>query len=195
MRRRADDGYTLVEVLVSIGVIGVVMAALGLFFLQTTAAGRKQSDAQTAAQLTMAAMERVSLLNGAALVQGRTQTAVQAQWWAPGVEAYLGAGKTELVWSDAPAAPGAAVLPTAPDPVFIAGSASKFSRSWYVGACWQPRRAGECVAVPVSHRPGLVPMYRVVIAVTWRSKDCAADLCSYATATLVGADQQDPTFQ
>lgn len=195
MSRRRDDGYTLVEMLVSIGVIGVVMAGLGLFFLQTTAAGRKQADAQTAAQLTMAAMEQVSLLDGAALVQGRAQADVQAQWRAPGVEAYLAAGETELVWSDAPPAAGAPVLPTAPEPVLIAGAASKFSRSWYVGVCWQPRRAGECVVAPASERPGRVPMYRVVIAVTWRSKDCAADLCSYTTATLVGADQQDPTFQ
>ncbi|GAA0807852.1 type II secretion system protein [Spirilliplanes yamanashiensis] len=194
MSARRDDGYTLVEVLVSIGVVGVVMAALGLFFLQTTTAGRRQADEQTAAQLTMAAMEQVSLLNGAALLQGRTQAAVQAQWRAPGVEAYLAAGETELVWSAEPAGPGAAALPTAPEPVLIAGSPSKFSRSWYVGACWQPRRAGECVVVPASQRPSRVPMYRVVIAVTWRSKDCASGLCSYTTATLVGAEQQDPTF-
>lgn len=197
MSGRDDDGFTLLETLVSIAVIGVVMAGLGLFVLQTEATSRRQADGQTAAQLTAAAMERVSQLAGAAVLHGRTEAAVRAQWQAPapGVGAYLDPAATEPVWED-PAAPAVSVaLPTEPQPVPVAGGPSKFSRSWYVGACWQPRFAGGCAVVPAADRAGRVSMYRVVVAITWPSKDCPDNLCSYVTATLVGADLDDPTFQ
>jgi hypothetical protein len=38
-------------------------------------------------------------------------------------------------------------------------------------------------------------MHRVVVAVTWTSGDCANRLCPYVAATLLGVDQEDPTFQ
>jgi prepilin-type N-terminal cleavage/methylation domain-containing protein len=192
--RRRDDGFTLVETVVALGLIGVVMAALVSFFVQSTAVRRKQADMQGAAQAAMAAMERVSLLTGRSVLQGRSDAAVAAQWAAPapGVGAYLDPAKTDRAWDES-GAPEAA-LPTVPQPVTVGGQPSRYRQSFYVGRCWQPLRAGECVVVPEADRAARIPMYRVVVAVTWNSKDCAASLCSYVTAVLIGANAADPTF-
>jgi prepilin-type N-terminal cleavage/methylation domain-containing protein len=196
-RRRGhdDDGFTLVETLVALGLIGVVMAALVLFFIQSTAANRKQADTQGAAQAAMTAMERVSLLTGRSVLQGRTDGAVAAQWAAPapGVGVYLDPAKTERA-ADESDPPGEVQLPTTPEPVLVGGQPSRYRQSFYVGRCWQPPRAGECVVVPEAQRAGRIPMYRVVVAVTWNSKACAQNRCSYVTAVLLGANVDDPTF-
>ena len=188
--RREDGGSTLIETVMSIAVIAMVMASVTTFFLQTTAVSRKQAQTQTAARLAVDAMEDVALLPGDALLAGRPESAVVTQWRAPGVDAYLHPAKTRLAWSSSAAT--AQTLPTAPLQVNDGGTGSIYERSWYVGECWQPRgRLRECTG---TFQQGHIQMYRVVVAVTWRSKDCAAQLCSYVTATLTAGDDEDPTF-
>lgn len=119
---------------------------------------------------------------------------MQAQWLAParGVARYL--ALSEPVWDSAD--PGDAPLPTTAQPVPLDGR--NLSRTFYVGACWQPRAtggAGSCTAAPIVQRSGLVAMYRVVVAITWAGKDCTGGRCSYVATTLVSRSGTDPTFQ
>jgi prepilin-type N-terminal cleavage/methylation domain-containing protein len=197
-RRGGDDcGFTLIELLVSIAIIGTVMASLTLFLVRTGSLSRQQTDTQAAAQIATSAMERVRLLTGSALLASRTRGGVQGQWRAPGVAPYLDPTKTQLTWDD-PANPGpvpAQALPTGPEPVTIGGSPTRFSQSFYVGLCWEPPDTGECTVLPAAQQATAIPMYRVVVAVTWSSTDCAAGQCSYVTAVLVGRDLDDPTFR
>lgn len=184
----------LLETLLALTIISVVMASVSMFFLQSTAITRKQADSQAAAQIAMAALERATLLPGSAVLTGRSQQDVVNQWRAPGVDTHL--QHTQLAWEDpgvAAAAPQA--LPTTVDPVLVGGGPSKFRRSWYVGLCWQPPRRGACVVVPPALQAGRIKMYRIIVAVTWSSKDCSGGLCSHVAATLTIHDQQDPTFQ
>src|SRR4051812_12535169 len=79
-RPRRDDGFTLIEVLVSIVMISMVTSGLTMFFIQSRASIQVQSQFQQAAQMASGVMERVSLLPGTSLVSGRPASCVSDQW-------------------------------------------------------------------------------------------------------------------
>ncbi len=193
-RPTGDAGFTLIESVVSLAIIGLVMAALSAFFIRGTSTNLRQGDMQAAVRVATDAMEQARLLQGAALVAGRSQAAVTTQWVAPGVAPYLDPTKTLMVWDDPPLQPSA-TLPTAPQRVSVGGIDTVFEQSWYVGKCWKQRNGDECEVVPVHARDGLVALYRVVVAITWRSNACSANLCSFVTAMLLTARTTDPQFE
>jgi prepilin-type N-terminal cleavage/methylation domain-containing protein len=191
-----DRGSTLLELVVTLSIVGVVMTSLTALYVHSTAVQRKQSDMQVAAQFAVAAMERVSLLPGSTLLVGRSQQAVVNQWRAVGVDAFVNQTTTQLAWQ-APgtsAPPGVEGLPTTAEAIKVNGTPTKYQRHWYVGLCWQPRTGGDCVVVPAAQQATRVPMYRVVVAITWRSKDCGGDTCQYVSAMLTERQLEDPTF-
>lgn len=191
---RDDAGFMLLETLLALTIISVVMASVSMFFLQSTAVTRKQADSQAAAQIAMAAVERATVLPGSAVLTGRSEQDVVNQWRAPGVDEHL--QRTQLAWESADVATAAPqALPTTVDPVLVGGEPSKFRRSWYVGVCWQPVNGGPCVVVTSALQAGRIKMYRIIVAVTWSSRDCSGGLCSHVATTLTIHDQEDPTFQ
>jgi prepilin-type N-terminal cleavage/methylation domain-containing protein len=191
-----DNGYTMLETLVSLAIITIMLTVLAGFYMQSTATNRRQADTQGATQYAVTAFERVSLLPGGALITGRTEHAVRSQERAPGVEAYLDPSKTRLVWqaADATDPPTALSLPTHPEPVTVDGVPSKFRQSWYVGDCWRPADGGDCVVATPQQQANRIRMYRIIVAVTWPSRDCAAGVCSYIAAMLTSTNSADPTF-
>jgi hypothetical protein len=121
---------------------------------------------------------------------------VQAQTRVPGVAAYLDPAMTQPAWQ----LPGAIdpatslSLPTSAEVVRIGGTTTKFRRSFYVGTCWRSVAGGDCVVVPLVQQTTSIPMFRVIVAITWPSTDCSGGTCSYVAAMLLGADTTDPTF-
>jgi prepilin-type N-terminal cleavage/methylation domain-containing protein len=192
--RPDEAGFTLVEVLVSVALVAATMAALAVFFGASTSAARHHGDLQRATQFAVAAVERVAQADGPAILAGRTQAAVTSQPQVPGVAGYLTGQQMVLVWADRNAPATTPLLPTTPQPVTVGGTATKFTRSWYVGKCWQPVGGGRCTVVPPGQRAASVPFYRVVVAVTWPDATCRTGPCSYVTSTLVVAETQDPLF-
>src|SRR4051794_56830 len=76
----SEEGFTLLETLVSLALITVVMTAMTPFFtgwLRTTGVTR---DRQVAMQLAGDAMERVRALGVTGLLEGRSRVAVLGQW-------------------------------------------------------------------------------------------------------------------
>jgi prepilin-type N-terminal cleavage/methylation domain-containing protein len=145
---RDEAGFTLVEVLVSVALVAATMAALAVFFGASTSAARHHGDLQRATQFAVAAVERVAQADGPAILAGRTQAAVTSQPQVPGVAGYLTGQQMVLVWADRNAPATTPLLPTTPQPVTVGGTATKFTRSWYVGKCWQPVGGGRCTVVP-----------------------------------------------
>ncbi len=188
-----DTGFSLIETLVAIGIIATVMASMAAFYVRGTSVSEQQRNAQAAVRFATTAMEQVHLLNATAVLSGRTQTAVNSQWVAPGVSAYLAATVTAPTWSTDPAIPGMS-LPTTPQQVTIAGANTIFQESWYVGGCWAQSTGATCSVVAAALRPTLIPMYRVIVAITWPDAHCAANLCSLVTVSLLPASTTDPTF-
>jgi type II secretory pathway pseudopilin PulG len=196
-----EQGFALLEVLVALGVTAVVMASLAMFFVQSTTSVRKQTQTQHAAQLAVTSMEDVSQLPGSSILLGRTQQAVLSQWdrRLPAVDSTYVANpaastEVELAWTDEAPARGMRVLPTTAEDITVNGAATMFQRHWYVGLCWQPRNGGNCTAVPVGQRPAMVPMYRVIIAIVWPSRDCPGATCQHVTAMLEERVTDDPMF-
>ena len=189
--RPRDAGFTLVETIVSIALIGIVMTALTTFFATVVGAVNLQGATQVAIHLADDGTEQVRALKGSAVATGRDENSVDAQWASPvvGVAPYL-ADMAEA-WDSGAAFPDGATapLPTTSTPVTINGVL--FGQNWYVGDCWQPLAGGDCDAVKVA---GEVPFFRVVVAVTWSDKHCPAAACSRITSTLVSSESAEPVF-
>ncbi|HEU5108352.1 MAG TPA: putative Ig domain-containing protein, partial [Micromonosporaceae bacterium] len=198
--RWPDGGFTLAEVLVAISLVGTMMAALTPFFVNVLASTDHQRTRQVAIQLTGDAIERARALKGSALLAGRGRAASEAQWDAAPdtVEPYL--DRLTLGW-DPLVATGAgadAPLPTEPLPVTIADK--RYEQHWYVGSCQQqggPTGSADRDCAPVDPadadpRPN-VPMYGLVVAVTWTHRACPAEQCVYVATTLF-SNASDPVF-
>ena len=186
VRQSPDDGFGLVEAIVSIMLISIVLAALTTFFVSSMRVIRVQGGRQTAVQLATEAVERVRALEPATLVSGRDQQSVDAQFASPvaGVDLH----DTQKV-HDAHAASGAgasATLPTTYRTVTLDGVAYK--QYWYLGKCWQPKGGGACTATS-----GYAALYRVIVAVTWTEAACTGG-CVYLTSTLISSKYPDPLF-
>ena len=198
-RRRtgpADEGFSLLETMVALGIVGTVMAGLAVFFLRSATVQHGQADMQVAAQLAAGSMDYVSQLPAQNLLLGRTQAAVQAEWQAPGVGTYLDPTRTAPAWQDPslPASTTVQGLPTAPETIRLTSDSTPYQRWSYVGSCWQAKTGGDCVVVPAAQRSLYVPMYRIVVAITWPSPDCAANQCQYVTSMLTETTLDDPTW-
>jgi prepilin-type N-terminal cleavage/methylation domain-containing protein len=212
VQRGADDaGFTLVETLVALTLIGMAMAALGPFFAASLIVTGEQSGRQVAVQLASDAMERVRSLKGTGLLEGRSRPAVLRQWAAAPAQvrdAYAGA--MLCAWDpklsgEAPAAcggsaaagaePGAqAAVPTEPVEVSVAGV--PYLQHWYVGECWQPvADDARCDTTAGVNGAGVadVRQFRVVVAVTWSHHACPQHACVYLTTTLA-SPADDPSF-
>jgi len=205
--RQRDAGFTLLETLVSLGLISTTMAALAPFLINWTVATDAQRDRQVAIQLAGEAVEQSRALRGAGLLTGRSRPAVQAQWaQAPAAVQDAYATTMLCAWdkslTDAPAeacdpnapaaggSPGAqAPLPTVPIESSVAGVT--YRQDWYVGQCWQSAAAGA--GCDMTDDSGDVLYMRVVVAVTWPHKACPGGLCVYHTTTLQ-SPTADPLF-
>src|SRR5438876_3540725 len=134
-RPPSDEGFTLVETLVSIAMIGIVMTAMVTFFAGTVAVSNQQRGKLAAVQLADNATEQVHSVRGSTIIAGRDKASSDAQWINPvaGVAGYL-AAMTEVYDTAAAAGSGAsAVLPTSPQPEVIGGLT--LTENWYIGRC------------------------------------------------------------
>jgi prepilin-type N-terminal cleavage/methylation domain-containing protein len=186
-RHRRDDGFTMMEVMVSLAIISVVMLSLASFFVVSLRIIHLQGDRQAAIQAAGDAMERIRGLQVNAMLTGRDQQSSLAQWTnpVPGVASLL----TDTMEYDESAADGSgptAVLPTTFRKLVLNGI--EFRQRWYIGSCNQAAD-GTCGT------SGTGPaFYRIVIAVTWTDKYCDGDACSYVTSALIAKNTEEPLF-
>jgi type II secretory pathway pseudopilin PulG len=186
-----DAGFTMAELVVSIGVIGVVMTSLMSFFVATVSVTDQQGGKQTAIQLAADGTERVRALKGSAVIGGRDRTSVDAQWATPvaGTASHL-ATMIEAWDSTATFPAGAsAPLPTTPQPISVRNI--PYQQHFFVGTCFQGPEGGECDAIGAT---GDVEFYRVVVAITWPDRHCTGGECAYVASTLVSGASGEPVF-
>jgi prepilin-type N-terminal cleavage/methylation domain-containing protein len=189
--RSADAGFTMVEVIVAIAVIGIISTALTTFFVTTVSATSLQSHQQVAVQLAADGVERARAIKNSAVAGGRDKASSDSQWASPVVDPYR--ADTDETWDPDTAvvfpAGASAPLPTTARVITI--NNVDYDQSWYLGTCWQPAAGGDCGKAAV---PGSVRFYRVIVAVTWPDQRCPSPACSYVLATLINTAAVDPEF-
>ncbi|MEV4707088.1 prepilin-type N-terminal cleavage/methylation domain-containing protein [Actinoplanes sp. NPDC049316] len=184
--RPADDGFTIIEVMVALALISTVMAALGTYFVSSARTSRLQAQIQTATRLAQTGMEAARGFGGPTLLAGRAQCGACTDVSGFDVLGYL----ADTVRWDAPVA---AVTPTVPLPgaaEITSVNGVAYHRYYFVGRCWQAAGGGTCgtnSALPAA-------MVRLVVGVAWRSPDCRYAVCIRAATSLFSADPADPVF-
>jgi prepilin-type N-terminal cleavage/methylation domain-containing protein len=201
MRRpRDDDGFSLVETLTAIAIMGVVMTALTTFFVSTTNTINKERGLQMAIRLASDGVELVKSLPGSSLAVGRSTKDVATQLATDSVPnlnlAALTASMTMVADPTLPVDAGSLnpVLPVVPEVLTV--NDATFQRHWFVGSCVMDAKLGAgapCIVSSILSNP--LSFYRVVVAVTWQnSRACAGGQCSFITDTLVASSTTDPVF-
>jgi len=188
-RGRGDDGFILLESMVSITLITVIMAALTSLFVTVIRVDSEQRARQVAVQVADSAASMVRSLPTSDLLTGRTQALVDAQWAsaASDVQPYLAAMEKALPLTSI----GTVVLPMALPPQVVHGIS--YTVNVYLGWCHPETPASPACVTPASSHDQL----RAVFGVTWPDKHCAltagTPTCVYTSATLLST-AVDPVF-
>ncbi|WP_433291312.1 type IV pilus modification PilV family protein [Actinoplanes sp. CA-030573] len=196
----ADEGFTLVEVVVSLGILTMIMTSMTVFMIGSRRAGRYASLRDTAVQLAVEGMERARGVRGSALLGGRALCGACAGVVSAEVTSMLGtgvarwdaAGTGTLGVPQPGAQPDGTVVASPADPEVVQLDAVSFKRYYYVGACWQPTVAGSTTGLACGSTTAAAPLVRLVVAVSWPQSGCAGGVCTYATAGLFSTAVTDP---
>lgn len=192
VRIGGDDGFVLLESIVSISLITIIMTAMATFFVGALDSTAQQRARQVAAQLADSNVETIRGLPASDLLTGHDATSVSTQ--------YSAAPSTVTPWlasmsqaSSSSAAPGSG--PTAAIPTIAVSQTVNnvvYTIQSYLGTCGivTGSGSGDCT---IGGQTGGIGYLRAVVAITWRDKVCANSLCTYVTATLISQDD-DPTF-
>jgi prepilin-type N-terminal cleavage/methylation domain-containing protein len=206
-RLAQDDGFTLMETVVSMALLAIVMTAATSFFVNVLQSSGYLRGKQAAVQYADDTMEQARAFEIKSLVSGRDQTTSDSQWNAGNANALVAtylSGTQEVydpaVTSGAGASCSVISTPTAPAclptvPVTSTFNGIVYSANTYLGSCVKLSGNTTCTKATLSSisNPANVGFYRVIVAVTWPSKSCAGQLCTYVTAELMNVST-DPVF-
>jgi type II secretory pathway pseudopilin PulG len=192
VRGRDDDGFVLIESIVTISLITVVMTALASFFLNGIASTNHQRAQQTAAQVANSAVETVRGLHASDLLTGHDTSSVSSQFSAApaSVQPWLASMNAAADTSAAAGSGATAAIPTGAVTQTLNNVAYQVND--YLGWCGVPTDGSgtDCTSAAVSIG---IKYLRAVVAVTWPDARCPASTCAYVTSTLLSA-ADDPTF-
>jgi prepilin-type N-terminal cleavage/methylation domain-containing protein len=154
-RRDSAGGFTLIEVLTALAVIGVVLTAVTTFFIRSMVTIDLQGARQVAIQVASTSLEQLRAMSG--------QPAMT--WLLDRVDA------------------GPVTAPNTQGPL-------AYQQTWTCTSGDNP-----CVAASLATALGAGPiLLGATVLVTWTSRDCAGNQCSYSAATKVSITRYEPVF-
>jgi prepilin-type N-terminal cleavage/methylation domain-containing protein len=204
---RRDEGFTLIEVMVSLAVLSIAMAGVGAFFINGNQTVTQQRDHRQASQVAASAIEQVRALQGSALTEdrGKDEVAAQVKYalddspFKARLKPYLESMKTD-VWGSGSIATEGANAPLSTRTQQITVNNMRYDQTFYVGQCevyyvWTDNCVNPDTATRKPTDPtSILKYFRVVVLVAWQSKNCTADQCAYIASTLVSRVSDDPVF-
>lgn len=200
----ADVGFSLIEVIVALVLLGIVATAALYFFLQGTRTTSSLQRSQNAVAIANEAMERAYAVNPqdnpvsgvGGLVVGRAKADVDAAWTALGGLAGDSLGSTYPLW-DSGAVAG--TEPAVPLSYTVRHSTQEYTVWTLIGSCYRSasvtstdqvcgKLAGKASDSDAgASSSGTVRMLRVISVVTWEplGDECGTSLCSYHLSGLI----------
>lgn len=205
-RLQADEGFTLIEVIVALVLLGIVATGALYFFIQGTRTTSYLQRSQDAVSVANEAMERAHAINPldsltarvTGLVVGRAQADVQAAWTSAATLGIEGVSETYPLWD-----PGPGVTDSASAALPLTYQSSHSSQTYdvtlLVGSCFRSRSTvspdqvcGKLTGLAsdpgVTGTPaGMVRLLRIIAFVTWSgaSQQCSSNVCSYQLSGLL----------
>lgn len=198
---QTDDGFTLVEVVVALGLLSVVATSALSMFVASMEHADGQRERQVAVAVVNDAVERIHSVRSTVtsttpqtvaglagtgqvggLTSGRTPSDVATAWNAT---SFPGKADTRPAWdANTPAGPLAVPLSV---PSQVGGTT--YTTTTLVGTCTLATAAGGACSLTGS---GPV-VQRVVVVVTWTGAGCSPT-CSATSSSLVDG-HSDPTWR
>ncbi|WP_088316931.1 fibronectin type III domain-containing protein [Kineosporia sp. R_H_3] len=202
-----DRGFTLLENVLAVVLVGLVLASASVTFVGSTRSAAALQRHQTAVRLAAQALGTAAAVPVTArgdgcvpLLDGRTASAVTQQWAAAPAGLDLAATDPATTPTDCASRPALVPLTglrsgtaqTVSDPVVVGGQ--QFTVRTYVGTCSLPVAGGACVAASGIGNVPATTVYRVVAAVSWAAARGCPGGCLYTASTLRDASD-DPLFE
>jgi prepilin-type N-terminal cleavage/methylation domain-containing protein len=189
---RADDGMSLVEVIVSLTILALVMAAAALFFINGLKTTSAQAQRQNAVQVANLALENTASQTPTQLLKGRTSGCVGVLLSAQGGAALTAqdvktSGNYELL--DPTTTCPSATIPTSQTKNINNVS---YTIRTYIDLCYLDAAASSCTPTSVV---GSQQLYRVTVDATWaptKGESCL-NYCHYSASTLIDS-HGEPQF-
>ncbi len=196
-RTTTDEGFSLIEVIVALFIVGMVASAVLMFFMRGSSTASHLQRTQAAASVATQAMEKVRSVYprpGAAadptpLVIGRTQAEVNAAFSTVAALDPDLVAETNQLWD-----PAASASPTVTLPVTrqVRVSEMTYDVTTLIGSCYRAKSASasDTTCVRVNPGAGSTLVYRAIVVATWDPgvAKCGGDGCLYTMTSLI-----DPT--
>lgn len=193
-RTTTDEGFSLIEVIVALFIVGMVASAVLMFFMRGSSTASHLQRTQASASVATQAMEKVRSVHArpgspsdpTPLVIGRTQTAVAAAFSTVAALDPDLVAETNQLWD-----PSASASPTVTLPVTRAVRVSDmtYDVTTLIGSCYRAKSASasDTTCVRTNPGPGSTLVYRAVVVVTWDPgvAKCGGDGCLYTLTTLI----------
>jgi prepilin-type N-terminal cleavage/methylation domain-containing protein len=213
----SDSGFSLLEVIMSIAIIGIVTAAATSVFATGMKASNQMRRTQEATRLADDALELVRSYSSYYLLTGRDLHSTTDQWnnvglTNPKIAPFLNGSSMVsdaaavldhgLACSVIPSGDNSNYcLPTVPTQTTVDGT--QFSTSIFVGGCWQkiwattpPTTASTDCLSTAAGGVGM-PLFRVIAAVQWSGSMCptvTGGSAAYGGCTVVATSLQSPSL-
>jgi len=195
MQSDRSGGFSLIEVIVALGLILFVMTSSVVFFVNSLHTSGGQQSRQAAISVADQAIELARAVPVGGLLDGRDQTTATNQWSNLPAAAAAAKASTVLMWDTPPVAPTPAV------PFTVHDQTTLVNKTWFtvdtaIGGCWVTATAPVRCTAPATPPTPTPNVYRIIVDVHWpaeQGQSCPASRCDYVVTTLRDAST-DPIF-
>jgi Tfp pilus assembly protein PilV len=183
-----DDGFSLIEVIVALGILMIVMLSTAGFFVQSLKTSSTQAQQQEAAQLATQQLDYSRSVPAKALLYGRTQALVQVATNSPGITDLsqdVISGFNYDGWDGTSSGQASQVVPINMPPQTVSGTV--YNVTTFIDRCYVSFGTNQqCVRAAAA---GSSWLFRISVNVSWKptgGRTCptASKACQFVASTL-----------